>query len=346
MDLIIKPTEACNFKCTFCSSTHISEDKGTLDLQHVFSFLKRFHTDTIIVNGGDPLMMKPEYYWELIEFIREHSPHTIVSLTTNLWAFYKKPSMWKALFLDPNVRVITSFNYGNTRLIDYNKVYTEDHFWKVSDLFLKEIGYRPDFISVITEENETTALDNVRLARAMNVECKLNYAVASGIQSSQYMLAKIYKKYLEVYHAGLMEWEFNTKQMITRLKTGNTVCPQLKKCDSGIRVLQPDGDYYSCGAFGDDMDKPIDFQKEVMEFGPIQTPLSDDYNLLSLKEECFTCPMFAICNGCKKTIKDMKQDGIEYIEEHCSIMKTLAPDIIALNNGQRTKYQKISLQMI
>ena len=27
MDLIIKPTELCNFKCTFCSSTKISKNK-------------------------------------------------------------------------------------------------------------------------------------------------------------------------------------------------------------------------------------------------------------------------------------------------------------------------------
>lgn len=288
-------------------------------------------------------MMKPSYYWELIQFIHEHSPHTIVSFTTNLWAFYKKPSMWKDLFLDPNVRVITSFNYGETRLIDHGKPYTEEHFWKVSNLFLDEMGYRPDFISVITDENEHTAINNVLLAKQMNVECKLNYAVASGNQKNQYMLGKIYKKYLEIYHAGLMQWEFNTKQMVTRLKTGNTVCPQLRQCDQGIRVLQPDGDYYSCGAFGDDMDKPIDFVKEVLNNGPIETPLANDLNLLSLKDECLTCPMFAICNGCKKTIKDMKIEGDAYIAEHCSIMKSIAPEIVTLNYDQKSSYARIPL---
>ena len=27
MDLIIKPTELCNFKCTFCSSTQLTNEK-------------------------------------------------------------------------------------------------------------------------------------------------------------------------------------------------------------------------------------------------------------------------------------------------------------------------------
>ena len=68
MELIIKPTEACNFKCTFCSSTDIAEDKSSrLDLEQVFKFLKRFpETNTIIVNGGDPLMVPVNYYWEII----------------------------------------------------------------------------------------------------------------------------------------------------------------------------------------------------------------------------------------------------------------------------------------
>jgi hypothetical protein len=74
MDLIIKPTELCNFKCTFCSSTKISDNrKDELSHDYIFSFLKRFpETKTIIVNGGDPLMMEPEYYWKIIRWLDEH----------------------------------------------------------------------------------------------------------------------------------------------------------------------------------------------------------------------------------------------------------------------------------
>jgi len=86
MDLIIKPTERCNFKCTFCSSTHITEDKtAELDHDYIFKFLKRYpETQTIIVNGGDPLMMSPEYYWEIIEHLDEINSSATVSFTSNL----------------------------------------------------------------------------------------------------------------------------------------------------------------------------------------------------------------------------------------------------------------------
>ena len=73
MDLIIKPTELCNFKCSFCSSTQLTkEKKNWLKHEQIFEFLTRFpHTKTIIVNGGDPLMMEPEYYWKIIRWLDE-----------------------------------------------------------------------------------------------------------------------------------------------------------------------------------------------------------------------------------------------------------------------------------
>ena len=94
MDLIIKPTELCNFKCTFCSSSKITETDSTaqLDLFKIFRFLDRYpDTQTIIVNGGDPLMMDPKYYMAMIEFLDKNNYPASISLTTNLWPFYVKP---------------------------------------------------------------------------------------------------------------------------------------------------------------------------------------------------------------------------------------------------------------
>lgn len=328
MELIIKPTELCNFKCTFCSSTKIVDDKAsTLDHQYIFDFLKRFpETNSIIVNGGDPLMMKSEYYWKIIEHLDKHNLPAKLSLTTNLWAFYKKPELWTPLFRNPRVGVMTSFNYGMSRRLSEKVIFTEKLFWQVSDAMLEHVGYRPNFIAVITEENEDTAIKNVELAKRMNVDCKLNYALASGDQSKPYILSKIYEKYVEIYERELWPWEFNTRQMMTRLKNVANICPQARDCDSHIRALNPEGDYYSCGAMGDDREYPINFYKEMN--GPKITPLAQAPELFSMKAECVGCPMFNICNGCKKTIKDHKQHGV--VEEHCSRMKKLAPKILKI----------------
>jgi len=331
MELIIKPTEKCNFKCTFCSSTSIADDiKDALGLKYIYRFLERFpDTNTIIVNGGDPLMMKPSYYENLLNYLDEKDLPATISFTTNLWPFYQKPEKWIDIFTHPRMGITTSFHYGNTRLKGDYSVFTEEDFWAVSDKMLELVGYRPEFISVITEENEDTALDNVRLAKEMDVECKLNYAMASGIQSKPYQLSKIYSKYLEVFEAGLTKWEFNTKQMINRLRHDNLICPQNRNCDSGIRALQPSGDYYSCGAFGDDKLYPIDFEKEMR--GDFFLPLQKDIDIQTMHGECYTCPMFQICNGCRKTVKDTKTHNM--VEQHCSLMKQLAPRIINAQNN-------------
>lgn len=337
MDLIVKPTELCNFKCTFCSSSKITENNNTaqLDLLKIFRFLDRYpDTQTIIVNGGDPLMMDPKYYMDIIEFLDKNNYPASISLTTNLWPFYKKPEKWLEVFQNPRVGIATSFQYGGGRLKGDFTEFTEEDFWKCSDAVLKYCGYRPGFIAVIVEENEDTVIKTVELAKKMDVVCKVNYAMASGEQSAPYVKGKMYKGYVDIWKAGLADWEHNTQAMMVKLKGHSTTCPVNRDCDAGIRTLQPEGDYYSCGAFGDDMDKAIDFEREMA--GEFFTPLREDLHLNNLKQSCFTCPMFQICNGCRKTVKDLKEHNL--VEEHCLHMKSIAEDIIEANGmtGQLT----------
>jgi radical SAM protein with 4Fe4S-binding SPASM domain len=329
MELIIKPTEACNFKCTFCSSTSIDPNTaGLLDHSFIFDFLKRYpNTRTIIVNGGDPLMVSPAYYWKIINHLDEHDYKANISFTTNLWPFVVKPAKWTELFKHPRMGICTSFQYGEGRLKGDYTIFTEKDFWLASNMMLDKVGYRPDFISVLTDADAPAAIKNVELAKEMNVECKLNYAMASGVQGSTYRLSKAYETYVEIYDRGLWKWEYNTKQMMNRLRGNATSCPQNRSCDEGIRAFNPGGDYYSCGSFGDDGDYPINFEEEMN--GPMQTPLQDDFSIQTMKEACYTCPMFEICNGCKKTVRDMKREHI--VEDHCKHMKTLAPRIMEIN---------------
>lgn len=359
MNLIVKPTARCNYRCTFCSSTHLSEDATDIvELEDIERFIIRYpETSTLIINGGDPLMMPPSYYWGIIEILDRLECPATISFTSNLWAFYKKPELWEELFKHPRMGVGTSFQYGDKRLKGDGTPLTEDEFVAINELFLERIGYSLDFIAVIDESNKDTVLDTVRLAKRLGVEAKVNYAVASGPVvtkggvtmgnvNTMYTQADMYKSYLDIYDAGLMEWESNTKQMVKRLRGHNTICPLARNCDGGIRSLQPGKTYYSCGSFGDDGEYPIDFEKEMA--GEFFTPLRNQEELWSMKVACNECPMFQICNGCRKTVSDTKRLGLT--EHHCKTMKSIAPRIIELNGMQDylepTPYVDESVQII
>lgn len=343
IDLIIKPTEACNFACSFCSSSFLVEKKtDRLSLEKVFDFLRRFpNTNTIIVNGGDPTMMPVEYYLAIIDFLEKNDLGADISITTNLWKFWKEWQSeldhrpWTDLFRNPRVNVTTSFQYGDGRRITVDKVFTEDMFIEISNLMLEKVGYRPSFISVIEEKDLPRAIENVRLAKSLGVDCKLNYANKSGSCGSPLPLSSIYSVYLDILREGLADYEWNTRQMLNRIhQSEQTMCPLNRACDSGIRVIQPDGRYYSCGAFGDDQEYEIDFNAEVYE-NKFFTPLKDSFELHSLKDECYGCKMFQICNGCKKHVSDLKSSQL--VDIHCEQMKTIADDIEEASLGENYK---------
>jgi sulfatase maturation enzyme AslB (radical SAM superfamily) len=327
MDLIIKPTQRCNFSCTFCSSTEIAKSNkpiDDLDIDKVRQFLDRFpETKTIIVNGGDPLMVSPEYYWQIIKMLEERKmTDCVISFTTNLWDYWLHPDKWRELFSQSQVQICTSFHYGDSRQIRPGQVFTEEIFLKVIDKFKGDFGYVPHFISVITEDNKHLALNNVRLAKHIGAECKMNYAMASDREGRPFPIGYMYEIYMNVYEAGLSEWEYSTKQMLMRLKGSEfTTCPQNRKCDEGIRNLQPVSEsgyeYGSCGSLGDDQEYPIDFEKEMA--GEFFKPLQSDHNIQYQKEECLSCPNFIICNGCYKTVQDLKRHNL--VEESCVKMK-------------------------
>lgn len=274
-------------------------------------------------------MVPPEYYWKIIAHLDEHNYPASISFTTNLWDFKLRPERWVDLFKHERVGVCTSFQYGGARRITKGQEFTEEHFREVMHLFNEEVGYYPTFIAVIDELNEDTVLKTVELAKRFGVVCKCNYANASGRQGAPYPLSKMYKHYMDIIDADLYHWEYNTLQVISA--KGENTCPLSRDCDSGIRALNPDGSYYSCGSFADDRIYAIDFTKELASKDGAR-PLSFSPFLYSLKEECLSCPMFELCNGCRKHVFDIKTADI--VEEHCVLMKKIEPRITA----NRRKY--------
>lgn len=343
MVLVIKPTEACNFSCTFCSSANLVDDKKKrLELKTIFQFLERYpRTQVIFVVGGDPLMMSPSYYEKLISYIEENKLPTRISMTTNLWDFYKNPEKWKKVLNHPLVEVGTSFQYGEGRQISPGKPFTEEIF---IDVYRKFSEYVPTkelcFIAVVNKENEHLAIDHVHLAKRLNIQCRLVYQSMSGRAGDVYPISKLYEIILKIYKLGLAEFEQTALAISDKIYGLEGSCPVSRNCDSWMRSLNADGRYFTCGPLNDDLDTrdEIDFEQEVVKGKEFFTPLQKMSELQYLKEECITCKMFQTCNGCRKHTKDLLDKGI--VEEHCSIMKSITDDLINMSESSEIKVLK------
>jgi sulfatase maturation enzyme AslB (radical SAM superfamily) len=265
--------------------------------------------------------MAPSYYEKLIEFLDEKEMPTKIHLCTNLWDYYLNPEKWRPLFSHSRVTIGTSFQLGGGRTIKPGEILTKDLFKMILSKFERDFSYVPSFIAVVSEENEDLSMETIELAKELGVECKLNRAMSSGREGKPYSIGKIYNTYIDIYEAGLSQYEFNTKEMLELLKGRGSICPSNRSCDEGIRNLQPKSDsgyeYSSCGSFGDDQRYGIDFELEME--GSLITPLQNEVELKYQKEECISCPNYFICNGCFKTVLDHKEAGI--VEESCKEMK-------------------------
>lgn len=327
MDLIIKPTQACNFKCTFCSSCNIDEEHHQLPAEAVIRFLDEHDVNTVIVNGGDPLMMPPSYYEKILEHIDSKCMKTTLSFTTNLWDFYLHPDKWTSLFKRDNVYVATSFQYGEGRRLGNGAPFTEEIFLKVMEKFKAAIGYTPMFISVITHDNDDVVIKTVELAKRLGTTCKINPAMKSGRNDYFYPIPMTIEKYLEIIDNGLAEYEHNAKELSRIMHEQPTICPFNRECYSSIRCMGPQGELFTCGAMHDNSIARREQGKKdyALDKYP-EDEIAKDFRYI--KPQCLGCSMFKLCNGCYKQTLDIVESG--YQEEHCRAMKALESRLLAL----------------
>lgn len=316
MELIIKPTGRCNFNCKFCSASNmnIHHPVDNKVPEKIANLIKENEPNCIIVTGGEPLMVDPDYYYDL------HSISNVgISITSNLKDFYINPEKWVKLFNEEWFNITTSFNYGNGRMWDSKTVYTEDLFLKVLDKFKKYINKPiPTFIAVIDYDNESTVFDHVYLAKKLGTCVKLNNAIGVGKQSVSYPRYKMYRHYLDILKEGLGDYEINC------LERNTPKCPKNINmlCESVIR----------CCYINNEGDLKVGTCDEQVAFGNFlsdekiscKTVIPTKINIKDfIKPECAYCELFRLCNGCNTNRHIAKLDP-----NYCIEMKKLEQEII------------------
>lgn len=306
MEIILNPTNKCDFNCEFCSASNLPNK--TMTAKETIKIFNKYKGEItgVILNGGDPLNMDIDWYYKILDYLdKNYTKSVFLSLTSNLSRFYKEPYKLEPILKHPRVGVITSFQYGNARKDQYSRVYGEEQFRKTVKLFNYIIGYSPDFISVIDEDNERFVLNTVKLAKSLNVHCKLNKAICCGRQSTYYPRYRMYKNYIKIIDSGLMEYEDNCKLLRSYFKGEPTYCPISNKCYKSIHTFNADGKEYTCSYNANEgQEQP---------------------RIPYIKQECLGCENFKLCCSCNRMVREVldHQDG----ENYCKEMKSIIPEL-------------------
>ena len=193
-----------------------------------------------------------------------------------------------------------------------------------------------DFLSEVDSEDYSKIIPSLKAVQlTMNREGIRKLASEElGLPTSNYGFARSYEELKDL--------------ILNKIKFPCFIKPTMSSSGKGQSLIKSESEIESAWKFaatGGRVDQGVVIAEGLIDFdyemnGGFSTPLATDLNLMSLKNACYTCPMFEICNGCKKTIKDLKQHNM--VEDHCEHMKTLASDIISINsiNRQLTPYER------
>lgn len=307
MELIIKTTAKCNMACKFCAAANLKTIEQKKIDPRISQTIKAIKPNGIIVTGGDSLCCSPEWYYELFE----QFPNIPVDFVTNLKNFYLNPDKWTDIFKRKNIRVCTSFNYGNTRMWDKDTVYDEATFRKVMELFEKKVGWLPMFISVIDYDNEWSINKTIELAKKLGTQCRLNNAMKLGRQGIYYPRSKMFNHWLDIIENGDDNYEINC------LERDRGICPFNTSllCKSTIRALYINEEnklrYQNCEDRLNNREVNISLDTGVVE--PIEEIIAPEKTINPKK--CQYCELYKLCNACETNREQAKKYAPNYCFE-------------------------------
>lgn len=330
--LILRVTNRCNFKCSFCSASNLSS-KHTMTLDQVKGYIIKYNPKQLCFEGGEPLMVPPSFYIELFNWIDNNPDLRIehIGITSNLWPFYKNPEKWVPVLSHSKVHLSTSFQYGTGRKITDNKVYTEHDFISVIEKVKQYIPqqYPLTFISVISDENSSTIDQTIQLAKRLGLYVKINPAYPVGRVVHGYPLDKMIEHYTDIIVSGNHEIEDNCGTLM-RLLFGvpEHTCMWNIDCSQGMRTINPDGVVSVCS-----MDNSQAYQLTLKGI-PIVTndkgehDITKDNNAVLVSAKCLSCRWYRVCNSCHMHVRQIKNMTHQRRNQHCHTIAKCCQTII------------------
>lgn len=306
MELIVKPTDKCNFNCDFCAASSLKCDTLT-SIDQLADVIDAIHPSNIIFTGGEPTMVSPDFYSALLD----EYPEICVDITTNLRNLMANADKWSDVITNKNFKVTASFNYNNARKMSNGKPYDEITFRVDMIEFSYIAGYTPNFISVMTEkEDYSFAKKTCELARSLGTLCRVNGVNRIGRSTTGMPRWKMLEIYMKLIDDNLGKYEINC------IERGMGKCPMNGNlmCSNHIRAIYfKDGKLHWANC---EEKLNLGITHEGIDWINSLYPVDSPY-----KPECLFCSMNRICNACYINKCTLTEDA-------CKNMKRISEKVL------------------
>jgi len=229
----------------------------------------------LLLIGGEPMILGPDYYYWLLENDVNFSMQTNLTLYTKDWD-----------------KVFSHLNFSGLS-VSGDKFNSIDEFIDVFKQVRNLVPITPVVLILMTGENKEQILEKCNMwidtAVVHDFILKINYIIPTG--KTLTAIDKIPKMSLvyDIYELLLTKWKDTgfhainpfSDLMQALISDESRVCPYIPDClhSDGVKCIEVDGQTYDCPALGDIRVKRED--------------LTLEYN-----DKCAMCDLYSLCKSC------------------------------------------------
>jgi MoaA/NifB/PqqE/SkfB family radical SAM enzyme len=313
--VILKPTGLCNAACTFCYATDFVKKAKSTDYfsDEYKKYIERNNVKNIILTGGEVTLLR-NFLTEICEYCT--TKNISISLVSNMIDIIKDFSYWEGFFKKyDKLHLTASYQIDLARRNKNNQNISQSEFLSFVKWYRTEIKKRLLVISVVNDDNENSALDNVLLAKEHDYVVSLERQIKIGRASSEYLYPKYYRLLSKIIDLGLWEYEKHTASLVEKGLYHQKYCNFF--CKVPVPVIYTNNNNELVETCCD-------------QISTTSYSLEDYMKTSALQKECLLCKYYNMCQGCHITRKSLQQ-CIENkkitLDDYCEDVKSSLKDL-------------------
>lgn len=320
---ILKPTDACNFRCLYCFHEDMGYIRNRLSFEHFERFLRlavqEYENVVLVWHGGEPMMCGLPYYERAVEIIKEvkkeyPNAHIFNEMQTNLSLLNDD---WLKFFKENEFQVGFSFD-GPCH--DFTRQSSE--LVLNNAIKLKKEMPNVEALAVISKKNINLIETYDYFARA-GINLKFNAIFKEGAANDNDFLLITPEEYVREVNKLFDYWAYLEKPLFVDVFTNylhlalgvnHRVCYNASCLGKWISMF-PDGSLYPCAHSSiannykiGHIDE-VESLEEAFESEAMEKLLSV---VLEKRRDCMAnCPLFYYCqSGCPASQLRNKENGL------------------------------------